>query len=306
MTKRIFTAAITGGLHTPTMSPYLPQTPKQIADDAVRAYEAGAAVAHIHVRDPETGRPSSDLDLYREVLEDITSRCDLVISVTTGGAPGMSLEQRVAAIPTFKPALASLNYGSLNFTLAGVLNHFQEWKHPWEPDFLGGTEDNIFANSFKTLRQFGAIFRDNNTKPELEVYDVGMINNAAHMISQGHLDAPVYIQFVMGALGGIPATVEHLVHLVQTAKNALGEFQWSVCAAGRHQIAMCNAGLLLGSHARVGLEDNLYLEKGVLAKSSAQQVEKIVRIARELGIEPATPTEARGILGLKSRDQEAF
>jgi len=306
MSKAIITAAITGSIHTPTMTPYLPITPKQIADEAVRAWEAGAAVAHIHVRDPETGQPSPTLDLFREVITEVKARCGIVLCLTTGGTPLMAVEQRVAVVPTFKPELASFNFGSLNFALFPVVSQFKEFKFPWEAQYLSMSEDFIFPNTFKTLREFSRFFKENETKPELEIYDTGMLNNVAFMIGQGHLKKPVYLQFVMGILGGIPATMDNLMFLYNTARETIGDFVWSVCAAGRHQMRMCTTALLMGGNARVGLEDNLYVEKGRMAKSNAEQVEKIVRIARELGIEPAIPDEAREILGLKGLDKVDF
>jgi len=306
MSKAIITAAITGSIHTPTMTPYLPITPKQIADEAVRAWEAGAAVAHIHVRDPETGQPSPTLDLFREVITEVKARCGIVLCLTTGGTPLMAVEQRVAVVPTFKPELASFNFGSLNFALFPVVSQFKEFKFPWEAQYLSMSEDFIFPNTFKTLREFSRFFKENETKPELEIYDTGMLNNVAFMIGQGHLKKPVYLQFVMGILGGIPATMDNLMFLYNTARETIGDFVWSVCAAGRHQMRMCTTALLMGGNARVGLEDNLYVEKGRMAKSNAEQVEKIVRIARELGIEPAIPDEAREILGLKGLDKVNF
>jgi len=299
MANRIVTAAITGSIHTPSMSPHLPITPKEIADEAYRAWQAGATAVHIHVRDPETGQPSSSNELYREVLSEIKSRCDVIICVTTGGGLGMTIEQRVAGVRTFSPELASLNFGSLNFALFHALSHSKDFKHEWEREYLAMTEDFILPNTFKTLRGFCEVFNQNGTKPELEIYDVGMINNAAFMIEDGGLKKPPYIQFVMGILGGISANMENLMHLVHTAQRSIGEFTWSVCAAGRHQMSMCTAALLMGGNVRVGLEDNLYLEKGKMAKSNAEQVEKIIRIARELGLEPASPSEGREILGLK-------
>lgn len=218
----------------------------------------------------------------------------------------MTVEERGAAVPLFKPELASLNFGSLNFALFPVVSKFKEFKFDWEPKYLTWTEDFIFANTFKTLREFTAFFRENGTKPELEIYDVGMVNNAAFMLQEGHLERPVYLQFVLGILGGIPATMENLMFLYKTAKAALGDFVWSVCAAGRHQMRLCTTSLLMGGNARVGLEDSLYLEKDRLATSNAEQVEKIVRIAREFDIEPATPDEARQILGLKGLDKVNF
>jgi uncharacterized protein (DUF849 family) len=303
MSKAIITAAITGSIHTPTMTPHLPITPKEIADEAVRAYEAGAAVAHIHVRDPQTGAPSVSADLFREVITNVKSRCNMVLCLSTGGGLGMTAEQRAVSVRTFKPELASLNFGSINFALFPQLSRYKEWKFPWEPQYIGMTEDFIFPNTFKTLKEFCNFFRESGTKPEIEIYDVGMINNVAFMIEAGYLQKPVYLQFVLGILGAIQPSLENVMFLYQTARAALGDFQWSVCAAGRHQMNMCNMSLLMGGNVRVGLEDNLYVEKGRMAKSNAEQVEKIGRIARELGIEPATPDEARKILGLKGLDK---
>ncbi len=306
MSKAIITAAITGGIHTPTMSPHLPVTPKEIADEAVRACEAGAAVAHIHARDPETGIPSPSMDLYREAITDIKARCNIILCLTTGGGMGMTTEQRVAVVSTFQPELASLNFGSLNFALFPVVAKYKEWKFPWEAQYLSMTEDMIFPNTFKTLREFCGYFNENQTKPEIEIYDVGMINNLAFMIHEGHIKTPVYLQFVMGILGGIPATIDNLMFLYRSARDAIGDFQWSVCAAGRHQMRMCTMSLMMGGNARVGLEDSLYLEKGRPAKSNAEQVEKIVRIAGEVGVETASPDEARRILGLKGLDKVKY
>jgi uncharacterized protein (DUF849 family) len=297
--KAIFTAAITGSIHTPTMSPYLPITPKQIADEAVRSCEAGAAVAHIHVRIPDTGQPSPSLDLFREVITEVKSRCNIVLCLTTGGSQGMTVDQRVAVVPAFKPEMATCNFGSMNFAYHMVVPKFDQFKFPWEVNHLSISEDYLFPNTFKTLREFLEHFKKNNTKPELEVYDVGMINNVAHMIEQGHLQRPVYLQFVMGILGGIPATIENLVFLYQTAKATLGDFVWSAAAAGRNQMKICTTALLLGGNTRVGLEDSVYVEKGRMAKSNAEQVVKVIRIAKEFDVEPATPDEAREILGLK-------
>jgi len=306
MTKAIFTAAITGGIHTPTMTPYLPITPQQIADDTVRAWEAGAAVAHIHARDPETGQPSSSLELYREAISDIKSRCDIILCITTGGGLGMSTEQRLAVIPAFEPELASFNFGSINVALYPLLAKHSNFRFPWEPAFLAMTEDYIFPNTFKSMREFAAAFNKYGTKPEIEIYDVAMINNLVHMIEAGHIRPPVYLQFVMGLLGGIPATLDNLLFLYRTAKDALGDFVWSVCAAGQHQMKMGTAALLMGGNVRVGLEDSMYLDKGQLARSNAEQVAHIVGIARALGIEPATPAEAREILGLKGLDKVRY
>ena len=303
MSKAIITAAVTGGIHTPSMSPYLPLTPEQIADDAVRAAEAGAAIVHVHAREPETGMPSAEQDYFKQIISSIKKRSDVVICITTGGGIGQTTEQRVAAVRNFSPELASLNGGSLNFALFHLLDQMKEFKYEWEPQLLAATEDHSFPNTFKTLREFSVYFREQNTRPEFEIYDVGMINNLAFMIQRGHIQPPIYLQFVLGILGGLPATMKNLMFLYDTAKELIDDFQWSVCAAGRSQFTLCTTSLLMGGHARVGMEDNLYVEKGVLAKSSADQVEKIIRIARELGREPASPDEARQILSLKGLDR---
>jgi len=308
MSKAIFTAAITGSIHTPTMSPHLPITPDQIAANAIQAYEAGAAVAHIHVRNPENGQPSPDMELFKKVLTKVKSKCDMILCTTTGGGLGMTPEQRLAVVLTFKPELASCNMGSMNFALFPLLEKIKDFKFPWEKQYLEFTEDLIFPNTFKSLRVFLNTFNENQTKPELEIYDTGMINNAVFLIERGLLKTPVYIQFVLGILGGLPATVENLVFLYESARKMIGEknFVWSVCAAGRNQMPMCTHALLMGANARVGMEDALSLEKGVPAKNNAELVTKIVRIAKEFGIEPATPAEARKILGLKGLDKVGF
>ena len=304
--KVIITAAITGSIHTPTMSEYLPITPQQIADEAVRAYEAGAAVCHVHARNPETGMPVPDVELMKQIITKIKSRCNIVVCITTGGGLGMTVEQRVAPVTLYKPELASFNAGSINFALFHVIPRFKEYKYPWEKQYLGMTEDFIFANTFKSMKEYCAIFAENGTKPEFEIYDSGMVNNVAFMIEAGYVKKPVYIQFVMGVLGGITPSSENLLFLVDYAKKQIGDFEFSVCVAGRAQFPICTQSLLIGGNVRVGLEDNLYLDKGRMAKSNAEQVAKIARIARELGIEPATPDEARKILHLKGIDKVNF
>jgi len=308
MSKALFTAAITGSIHTPTMSPYLPITPEQIADNAVQACEAGAAVVHIHVRNPETGQPSPDLELFKKVLTRVKGKCDVIICPTTGGGFGMTPEQRVAVVSTCKPELASCNMGSMNFALFPLLEKMKDFKFPWEKQYLESTEDVIFPNTFKSIRIFLNTFNENGTRPELEVYDAGMINNTAFMIGRGLLKTPVYLQFVLGILGGMAATIENLVFLYESACRQIGEknFVWSVCAAGRTELPMCTHALLMGGNARVGMEDALWLDKGVPAKNNAELVAKIIRIAKEFGIEPATPAEARKMLGLKGLDKVAF
>jgi 3,5-dioxohexanoate:acetyl-CoA acetone transferase len=307
MKKTIVTAAITGGVHTPSMSQHLPITPTEIADEAVRAGKAGAAVAHVHVRDPETGRPSADLGLYAEVLTRIKDRSDMIVCITTGGGLGQTVEQRVAPVIRFSPELASLNAGSLNFALFHALDSYSDFQFDWERQYLAATEEMIFPNTFRTLREFGAIFDAQGTKPEFEIYDVGMLNNLAFLLERGLVvRKPLYLQFVLGILGGLPATIQNVSFLYTTARELIGDFEWSVCAAGKTQFRMCTASLLMGGHVRVGLEDNLYLEKGRKAESNAEQVEKIIRIAKELEKEPATPEEARVILGLKGLESVRF
>jgi len=301
MAKKIITAAITGAVHTPGMSPYLPITPDEIISDALAAIEAGAAVVHIHARNPETGEPTSDIDVLSQIVSGINAKSDAVICITTGGKIGMSIEERLKAIPIFKPELASCNAGSFNFVLTPALRKLVP-KFDWERPFLEGTEDMIFSNTIKGIMSYVSTMNVQGTKPEFEVYDVGMINNIAHGIAKGTIKAPVYIQFVMGILGGIPATVNNLNFLVETANTLLGDYTWSVAAAGKSQMPMTMAALTMGGHVRVGLEDNLYLSKGVLAKSSSEQVLKIREAVQALGHQIATPDEARSILGLKGKD----
>lgn len=303
MGKVIISAAITGSIHTPSMSPYLPITPKEIADEAVRAYEAGAAIAHIHARNPETGQPTSDVEVMREIVSSIKSRSNMVICVTTGGGLGMTVEERLKAIPLLKPELASCNFGSINFNMSRGMEAIRTYKYSWEPAYLENSKDLIFPNTFKSLEHYLKTFAENGTKPEIEIYDVGMIYNLAHMIQEGHINKPVYLQFVLGILGAIQPSASNLVFLHNTAREAIGDFTWSVCAAGRFQMPMCTLALIMGGNARVGLEDSLFAAKKVMAKSNAEQVKKIIRIARELSLEVATPDEARGILGLKGLDK---
>lgn len=303
MSKVIITAAITGSIHVPSMSPYLPQTPAQIIDECVRSHEAGAAVVHIHARNPADGVPSSSQEIYGEILSGVKARSDVVVCVSTGGSPSMTAEERLAAVSRYKPEMASLNAGSLNFALYPIAAQVKEFKYPWEKAYLENTDTFVFTNNFKMLKQYCETMYECETKQELEIYDVGMINNLAQLISEGILKRPIYLQYVMGILGGIPATVDNLLYLYNTCVKQLGDFQWSVCAAGRHQFTMGVTNMILGGNMRVGLEDNLYLERGVLAKSNAQQVEKAIRLARELGLEPASPADARKMLGLKGLDR---
>ena len=306
MRKVILTAAITGAVHTPTMSPYLPITPEQIAEEAVRAHEAGAAVAHIHVRDPETGQPNNRIDLYQEVVTKIKSRCNMIISLTTGGGFGPSDEERLRILKELKPELCTFNQGSMNFSIFPMLRKYKEFKYPWEKEYLETTYDYIFPNSYRSLANFARTMAQYNTRPEMEIYDVGMVNNANWLVQEGLVKKPIYIQFVMGVMGGIPATVENLVFLYKTAQEAFGDFVFSVAAAGRSQMPIVATSLALGGNARVGMEDSLYIGKGQLAKSNAEQVGKTVQLINALGLEVATPDEVRDILSLKGIDKVAF
>ncbi len=304
--KVIITAAITGGVHIPSQSPHLPITPDQIVDECVRAHEAGAAVAHIHVRDPETGQPSPRLDLFRQVAERVKARCDIVLCTTTGGAPGMSPAERVGVVAELAPELASCNMGSMNFALFPLAGRIKEFQHDWERPFLERTDDHIFPNTFKSMRHFIETMNGCGTKPELEIYDAGMVSNAAFLLNAGVLKPPLYVQFVLGIMGGLPASVENLVLLHNQARQLLGDFQWSVAAAGRHQFPVGVAALGMGGNVRVGLEDSVYLAKGQLARSNGEQVAKMVRIVNELSLEPATPADARALLGLKGLQEVQF
>lgn len=310
MAKKVWiTSAITGAIHTPSMSPYLPITPQQIIDHAVGAAEAGSAVVHIHARDPKTGAPSGDLDLMGEIVSGIKKRSDVVICITTGAGLGMDLATRLAPIPRFKPELASLNAGSIDFCLAPVAAAVKRSGGPkfdWELSYLESTWDLVFANSFKALESYNHAMHDAGTRPEFEVYDAGMINNIAFLIDKGIVKTPPYIQFVLGILGGLPATVENLVTLYRQAKDLIGDFHWSVCAAGRFQFPICAAGLAMGGNVRVGLEDNLSLRPGVPAKTSAEQVVQMREVIERLGLDIYTPAEVREIMKLKGSGAVAF
>ena len=301
MVKLIITTAVTGSIHTPSMSPYLPITPEQIANDAIGAWKVGSAIVHIHVRNPETGQPTNDPELFRQVLTRIKDNCDVVIMTTTGGSPDQTPEQRLAVVPTFQPELASFNAGSLNlasFQAAELMKI--EWKYSWEKPFLLWTKDHPFINTWSSLEEYAEFFDKSDTKPEAEIYDISMLGIIDYLVKQKLLKKPVQLQFVMGIMGGIPATIPNLQFLYETAKDYFGDdFIWSVCATGKHQLRMATMGMLMGGYVRVGMEDSLFAGKGIIARSSAEQVEKVVRIANELDIEIATPAEARQILGLK-------
>ncbi len=301
--KVIISAAVTGAIHTPTMSEYVPLTPEDIARQAIDACNAGAASVHVHTRDPENGIPKTDLEAFRHIVEMIKAESDVIVCCTTGGGVGFTVDERVAVVPHLKPELASFNMGSINFALFPMLEKYSQWKFDWEPKYLEMTRDFIFRNTFGDMEKICRIFRENGTKPELEVYDVAHLYNIAYLLQQGLLEKPLFIQFVMGILGGIGATVYDLVHLKQTADRLLGEnqYQWSAFGAGRFEFPICTTGVLMGGNCRVGLEDNLNLAPGVKAKSNAELVEKMVRILREFSLEPATPDEGRKVLGIRKK-----
>ena len=299
--KRIISCAITGSIHTPSLSPHLPWMPKDIARQAIDAAKAGAASVHIHARDPENGRPSPDLNIFREIVDTIRAESDVMLCLTTGGGVGMTVEQRVSVVPAFKPDLASMNCGSVNFGLFPMAQMLHDAKFEWEKPYIEATHDFVFANTFKAMEGMCEIMRDNGTKPELEIYDIGHLYNVRYLLNKGFLEAPVFLQFVTGILGGIGGTIYDLMNLHQTADRILGagNYNWSVLSAGRMEFPMCTTALFLGGHVRVGMEDNLYLSKGVPCKSNAELVEKMVRIMKEYDYEPASPDEAREILKVK-------
>jgi len=308
MEKLIITAALTGNITLPTQTPYLPLTPQQIIDDAVRAANAGAASVHIHGRDPKTARPTTDPAVYREIATGIKARSNVIVCITTGGTAYMAPEERAQVVPALKPELATFNMGTINFSIHPIADRYkdEDYKFPWEKEFAVSTKDFIFRNTFGDIEKLMQMMKENNTKPEFELYDVGHIYNLNFLIRRGIIKFPVWLQFVTGILGGIGANVDEVVHMKQTADRLLGadNYVWSVIGAGYPaEFNLATLGIMMGGHARVGFEDNIFIEKGVLAKSNAELVEKLVRIARELGREIATPDEARKILGLKGKDK---
>lgn len=308
MSKIIITCAVTGSIHTPTMTPHLPITPAEITAAAIDAAAAGAAVLHLHARDPNDGRPSADPELFMQFLEPINKRCDAVLNITTGGSAIMALEERLAGPLLAEPEMCSLNLGSMNFGLFGAQDRFSNWKYDWEQPFLEGSRDMIFKNTFKDiesiLQQMG---EQRGARFEFECYDVGHLYTLAHYVDRGLVKAPLFIQFVFGVLGGIGADIDNLVHMKRISDKLFGDsFEFSVLAAGRHQMPMTTAAATMGGHVRVGLEDSIYIAKGELAQSNADQVRKIRRIVESLGREVATPDEARAILQLKGRDNTAI
>ena len=308
MAKVIITCAVTGGAHTPTMSDALPVTPQGIVEQSLAAAEAGAAILHLHARNPENGAPTGDPEVYRQFLSVIRQRSDAVINITTGGSATMPVAERLRAAVAFKPEMCSLNMGSMNFAFFPAAARISEWKHDWERDYVLGSDDFIFRNTFRDIAYIMESLSDAGTRFEHECYDLSHLYNLAHFVDRGLVKPPFFIQMIFGILGGVGPDLENLVYMKSTADRLFGKgtFQWSVLAAGRHQMPFLTQAALLGGHVRVGLEDSLFIERGVLAVSNAQQVEKIVRILGEMGHEPATPAEARTMLGLKGGDRVEF
>src|SRR5882757_909048 len=306
--KVIITCAVTGSIHTPSMSPHLPITASEIVDAAIGAAEAGAAIVHLHARNPETGRPDQSPEAFGRFISRIKQRSNVVINLTSGGSPDMRVEQRVSPAHTFKPEVASLNMGSMNFALFPMLNRYKDFKHDWEQPYLEGTRDLVFRNTFKDIEYVLRTCADNGTRFEFECYDIGHLYNLAHFLERGIVEPPLFVQSVMGILGGIGTHPEDLLHMKRTADRLFGDaYRWSVLGAGRHQVPLTtNAAMLGAAGVRVGLEDSIYLRRGVLAESNAAQVERTVRILDELSLEPATPAEARAILALKGADRTAI
>jgi len=306
--KVIITCAVTGSIHTPTMSPHLPITPDQIAADAVAAAEAGASILHLHARDPETGKPSPDPEIFMQFLPRIKQQCNAVVNITTGGGHGMTVDERIAAALRASPEMTSLNMGSMNFGLFPILDKMKEFQHPWEPQFLEMTRDFIFRNTFADIeRVLQVLGEGHGVRFEFECYDVGHLYNLAHFLDRGLVKPPLFVQTIFGILGGIGADPENVMHMRKIADKLFGDdWRWSILAAGRHQMSFCTMAATMGANVRVGLEDSLYLAKGQLAPSNAAQVAKIRRILEDLSLEIATPDEARAMLALKGGDQVAF
>jgi uncharacterized protein (DUF849 family) len=306
--KVIITCAVTGSIHTPTMSPNLPFTPEEIAEQGIAAAKAGAAILHLHARDPNDGRPTADPDVFMQFLPKIKAECDAVINITTGGSSAMTLEQRLAAPLLAQPEMCSLNMGSMNFGLFPMQRRYDDWKFAWEPRLLEATRDIVFKNTFADIEKIFSLLGEGcGTRFEFECYDVGHIQTLAFYLREGLVTKPVFVQFVLGVLGGIDASPEQLLHMKATADRLLGDnYRFSTLAAGRHQIPLATMGAIMGGNVRVGLEDSLLIGRGRLAANNAEQVAKIRTILEELGYEIATPDEARAILELKGAEKVNF
>lgn len=308
MAKVIISCAVTGSAHVPSMSDALPVTPEEIASQAIDAAAAGAAILHLHARVPQDGRPTGDPDVYARFLPVIRQATDAVVNLTTGGAVTMTVAERLAAAETFRPEMCSLNMGSINFAFFPAAKRIETWKHGWERDYVVNSDDYIFRNTFRDIAHILETMSESGTRFEHECYDVGHLYNLAHFVDRGLVKPPFFVQMIFGILGGIGPDLDNLMFMKQTADRLFGSdsYQWSVLAAGRHQMPFLTQAALMGGHIRVGLEDSLFIERGTLAVSNAQQVEKAVRILREMGHEPATPAEARAMLHLKGGDRVEF
>lgn len=305
MSRRvIITCAVTGSIHTPSMSPYLPVTAEQIADAAIGAAEAGAAIVHLHARDPLTGKPDQQPDAFEPFLKVIKQRSDVVINLTTGGAPTMSVEERLQPTARFKPEVASLNMGSMNFGLYPMLNRFKTFKHDWERPYLQESDDRIFKNTFKDIEHILRSCAGNGTRFEIECYDIGHLYTLAHFLDRRIVEPPLFVQSVFGILGGIGPHPEDVVHMKRTADRLFGsDYAWSVLGVGRHQLPIAAMAAALGGNVRVGLEDSLWAGQGRLASSNAEQVRLVRQIVEGLGLDIASPDDARDILKLKGGDK---
>ncbi|GAB5376498.1 MAG: 3-keto-5-aminohexanoate cleavage protein [Acuticoccus sp.] len=306
--KVIITCAVTGAVHTPTMSEALPITPEEIARQAIDAAEAGAAILHLHARDPTNGEPTPDPDVFMQFLPRIKQASDAVVNITTGGGLKMTLAERLEAPLKARPEMCSLNMGSINFALFPSADRYKSFKYDWEEDYLRRTDDHIFRNTFRDiegiLKELG---EGCGTRFEHECYDVGHLYNLAHFVDRGLVKPPFFVQMIFGILGAIGTDMDNLFHMKRIADKLFGEdYRWSVLAAGRHQMSFCTQAAMMGGNVRVGLEDSLWIGKGKLAASNAEQVAKIRRIVEELGHEVATPAEARAMLDLKGGDDVGF
>jgi len=305
--KVIITCAITGAIHTPSMSPHLPVTPEEIADAAVEAAEAGAAIVHLHARDSETGQPDQRPEAFTPFLSVIKQRSNVVINITTGGAPTMLVEERVKPAAAFKPEVASLNMGSMNFGLYPMLNRFKEFKYDWERPYLEGSRDRIFRNTFADIEYILTTCAENGTRFEIECYDIGHLYTLAHFVDRGLIQPPLFVQSVFGLLGGIGGHPEDVMQMKRTADRLFGDrYRWSVLGAGRNQLPIAAMAAAMGGNVRVGLEDSLWIGPGHLAESNAQQVRLARQIIEGLGLAIASPDEAREILALKGGDRVDF
>jgi uncharacterized protein (DUF849 family) len=305
--KVIITCAVTGAIHTPSMSPHLPVTPEEIAEAAIGAAEAGAAIVHLHARDPNTGRPDQSPEAFAPFLQVVKQRSDCVINITTGGAPTMLVEERVRPAAHYKPEVASLNMGSMNFGLYPMLNRFKEFRHDWEKPYLEGSRDRIFRNTFADIEYILTTCAENGTRFEIECYDIGHLYTLSHFVERGLIKPPLFVQSVFGLLGGIGPHPEDVAHMKRTADRLFGsDYQWSVLGAGRNQLAIAAQAAAMGGNVRVGLEDSLWIGPGRLAESNAQQVRLARQIIEGLGLEIATPDDARAMLSLKGGDRVNF